>query len=193
MWIQSFKVRKCGPLSPSTFRIPWFLIYFHKNSQLPPLGLVWTTPSNLQHSNQTTKTNPSIFQFKCSYRKNKKLGGTLPSSTFIATWRKKHKSLLTFCIHCCKLKDNGVALQGRLLQDNNNEGDCVLPSPKYWLVLYLQEKKEEGGCDAPPLIFFEANDNMGGTMCSRQLATWKKQNTWRLVAPLLQPLRDEDK
>jgi len=50
----------------------------------------------------------------------------------------------------------------RLLQNNNDEGERVLPSPEYWLIRYLQEKDGEGGCDGLPLLCLETNDNMGG-------------------------------
>lgn len=181
VWVQSFKVRKCEPLSSSTFRIPWLPIYFHKNNQRPPLGLVWTTPSILQHLNQTTKTNQWILQFKCSYRNWEAC--CLPQHLLLHE-EKKHKGLLSSCIHYCKLKDKGGTLQRRLLQDNNNERDCVLLSPKYWLVLYPQEKEEEGGCDAPPFDFLWSKRQHGGhDVLSTFLGTWKNKTHKDLFPP----------
>jgi hypothetical protein len=138
----------------------------------------------LQHLNQTTKTNPSILQFKCSYRKKNKLGGMLPSSTFIVTWRKKHKGLLASSIHCCKLKDKGGALQRRLLQNNNNEGDCVLPSPKYWLVLYYKKRRNKGMW-CPSLDFLWSKWQHGGhDVLPTFLATWKNKTHRGTCCPL---------
>jgi hypothetical protein len=111
----------------------------------------------------------------CCYMKKKTLG-----------------DLLACCIHCCKLKDKGGALG--LLQDNNNKGDRVLPSPKYWLVLYLHEKEEEGGYDAPPLIFLWSKRQHGGhDVLPPFLATWKNKTHKDLLPPLLLPLWGEDK
>jgi hypothetical protein len=63
------------------------------------------------------------------------------------------------------LKAKGGALQ-RKLQNDNDEREHALLSSKYWLVLYLQEKEEERGCNALPLVCVEINNNMGGMVCS---------------------------
>jgi hypothetical protein len=89
-------------------------------------------------------------------------------STFVPTWKKKTQGdLLALCICYYKLKDKGGALQKKLLQNDIDTKECALLSPKYWLVLYLQEKEEEEGCNAFPFLYVETNNNMGGMVCSQ--------------------------
>jgi hypothetical protein len=56
-------------------------------------------------------------------------------------------------------------LQRSWLQDDDEKDESVLPSLEYWLVLYLQEKEKEGAYNAPPLLWFETNNNMGSIVC----------------------------
>jgi hypothetical protein len=42
--VHHFKVRKCGPLSPSIFWIPSTPFYFHENNQFPPIKGKVTDP-----------------------------------------------------------------------------------------------------------------------------------------------------
>jgi hypothetical protein len=54
----------------------------------------------------------------------------------------------------------------------------------------LQEKDEEGGCDALPLLCLETNDNMGGMVCLLHLLLHEQnkiKGDW--FPPLLLPLQ----
>jgi len=45
--------------------------------------------------------------------------------------KKTQRDLLAPYICCYELKDKGGTLQGMLLQDNNDEGECALHYPEY--------------------------------------------------------------
>jgi hypothetical protein len=80
------------------------------------------------------------------------------------------------------LKDKRGALQKKLLQDDDDKGEHMLLSPKYWLVLYLQEKQEGGGCNALPLLCIETN-NMGGMVCSQHFILHEQNKIQRELLP----------
>ncbi len=81
-------------------------------------SLVWTTPSILQHSNQTTKTNPPIPQIKCSYRKQK-----IP---------KRHIALLDICYYMKKKNTKGFISPLYLLLQVEGQRGCTTKEVAKW-------------------------------------------------------------
>jgi len=56
-------------------------------------------------------------------------------------------------------------------------------SSKYWLVLYLQKKEEEGGYNALPLLCIETNNNMESMVCSRHFILYEQNKIQRELLP----------
>jgi hypothetical protein len=85
VWVHHFKVRKCGPLSPSTFVTPSSPIYFHKNNWFPIIGpLKWyRLPWWRQRMNNIFNLVP-LFQSKDVWLHHFKVRkcGPLSPSTF---------------------------------------------------------------------------------------------------------------